>query len=107
MPQLETAQAMSSTIGEPVREGTPQAKVAALFGEDQGRFVCTVAEADAEALLRAAAKAGVRAVQCGSVNTGLAELVLGSEEYMHGRLALDTLRDAHEGWLPRYMKGEV
>ena len=82
-----------------------QADVAALFGEDQGCYICTVAEADADAVLKAATKANIPAVICGAINSDVEALVLGEKD-IHLSLPLSKLRDAYEGWLPRYMKGE-
>ncbi|MGE5537843.1 MAG: phosphoribosylformylglycinamidine synthase subunit PurL [Gemmatimonas sp.] len=66
-----------------------------LFGEDQGRYV--VAVRDADAVLAAAREAGVPAVLLGRAG-GDALTVAG-----YGTISLDELRAAHEGWLPRYM----
>ncbi|WP_084420111.1 phosphoribosylformylglycinamidine synthase subunit PurL [Henriciella litoralis] len=104
---LQSAKGVSvwTDVLEAPLKGHKQADVAALFGEDQGCFVCTLAAEDADAALRAAAKAGVPAVTFGAVNTDVAELVLGEKD-VHARIPLETLREAHEGWLPRYMQGE-
>jgi phosphoribosylformylglycinamidine synthase len=68
-----------------------------LFGEDQGRYlVCSAAP---EAVLAAAAEAGVPAAVVG--RTGGATLTLPGG----GAISLGELRQAHEGWLPGYMTG--
>ncbi|KAA5606595.1 phosphoribosylformylglycinamidine synthase subunit PurL [Roseospira marina] len=66
---------------------------AALFGEDQGRYIVAVPEADAAAVL---SDLGSVARRIGS--TGGNALTLGGVS-----VPLATLCDAHEGWLPRLM----
>ncbi len=68
-----------------------------LFGEDQARFVVTTQNTDA--LLEAAAQAGVPATVIGKTNAS-GTLTVGTD------LATDlaALRTAHEGWLPNYME---
>ena len=68
------------------------------FGEDQGRYLVTAG--DAAAVLAAAAKAGVPAVQIGT--TGGDAVALGGTA-----LALAGLRAAHEGALPELLAGEA
>ncbi len=84
----------------------PHAHLAVLFSEDQARYVCTASATEAQSVLDAASKAGVTAVKCGAVNEEVEAIVLGEKE-IHLNLPLSTLRDAHEGWLPRYMTGEA
>jgi len=70
------------------------------FGEDQGRYIA--ATAAAEALLAAAAAAGIPARRLGWADTQGGDLVLPD-----GRsISLGALREAHEATLPRLM-GEV
>ena len=69
---------------------------AALFGEDQGRYIVTVKAADAVATLEAAKAAGVPAKQIGAV--GGSAIFLGGES-----VELEALRKLHEGWFPAYM----
>jgi phosphoribosylformylglycinamidine synthase len=66
-----------------------------LYGEDQGRYL--VATADGGALVEAAVKAGVPAIQLGYSG--------GPDLKVDGLLALPLaeLRAAHEAWLPTYM----
>ena len=68
-----------------------------LFGEDQARYIVTVA--DPAPILAAAKEAGVPAAVIGRTS-GMALTVAGDAP-----ISLDELRDAHEGWLPRYMAG--
>ena len=72
-----------------------------LFAEDQARYVVTCRPGKVEAILAAARSAGVPASWLGSV-TGDALAILGVTT-----LALSTLRQAHEGWFPNFMSGEV
>ena len=68
-----------------------------LFGEDQGRYLLAVAEAEAAAILAEAENLAVPARRIG--RTGGLELTLNSGD----TISLDELRAAHEGWLPDYM----
>ncbi len=70
-----------------------------LFGEDQARYV--VSTKNAKRLLTAAKKVRVPAVAIGTVAKG-AELTLPDGM----RISLDTVRRAHEGWLPGYMSSK-
>jgi phosphoribosylformylglycinamidine synthase len=74
---------------------------AALFGEDQGRYLLTLAPDAAEAVVAEARTAGIPAQVIGT--TGGSELVLPEGD----SLSIDDLRTAHEGWLPAYMAGAV
>ncbi len=67
-----------------------------LFGEDQARYLATAAPAEADAMIRHAADAGVPCRRIGT--TGGDALVLGTTS-----LPLAALRGAHEDWLPDYM----
>ena len=69
---------------------------AALFGEDQGRYLVTVKAAEADKVLKAAQAAGVPVKQVGAVGGAL--MVLAGES-----LELEALRRLHEGWFPAYM----
>ncbi len=70
---------------------------AALFGEDQGRYVVTAR--DAQPILAAAKSVGVPCVAIG--RTGGASLNVAGET----PISLAELRAAHEGWFPAYMAG--
>ena len=77
------------------------------FGEDQGRYVVSVAEALAPAVLAAARDSNVCASRIG--NTGQSSnpvpgLVVGKRDGTG--LELKTLRHAHENWFPCYMGGD-
>ncbi len=81
-----------ATIKLPAGSPAPHAF---LYGEDQGRYLA--ATADGGALIAAAEKAGVPAVQLGYSG--------GAAITVEGLLALSLaeLRAAHEAWLPNYM----
>jgi phosphoribosylformylglycinamidine synthase len=68
-----------------------------LFGEDQGRYLLALREADLLPLLRAASEAGVIAREVG--RTGGDALILRDE----APISLQELRAVHEGWLPGLM----
>ncbi len=68
-----------------------------LFGEDQGRYLVTVAEQDADPLLATAAEVGVPAARIG--RTGGVQLRIAGSSGTD----IATLRAANEGWLPDYM----
>jgi phosphoribosylformylglycinamidine synthase len=72
---------------------------AAAFGEDQARYVLSVAPAEAAGVLDRAAKAGVPAARLGQVG--------GDRLTFQGAraISLHDLRRAHESWLPNYMAG--
>jgi phosphoribosylformylglycinamidine synthase len=74
---------------------------AALFGEDQARYVVTVPSAEADAVLADAKAAGVPALKIG--RTGGTSLALPGEP----ALAIAELRKTHEDWLPSYMAGKA
>ena len=68
-----------------------------LFGEDQARYL--LASEDSEALLDAAAQAGVELAEIGS--SGGDSLILPD----CAPISLDELRALRESWLPNYMSG--
>ncbi|RMD90502.1 MAG: phosphoribosylformylglycinamidine synthase II, partial [Alphaproteobacteria bacterium] len=74
---------------------------AALFGEDQARYLVALPESAAEAFLARASEADVPVCRLGT--TGGDRLIV--EGVLD--LALAALREAHEGWLPRYMAGDT
>jgi len=87
--------AMASGIGASVKVDGPAH--AALFGEDQARYVVTVSEDKVTALLQDASDAGIEAEKIGS--TG------GKDLTVEGILTIsvETLQKAHETWFPNYM----
>ena len=67
-----------------------------LFGEDQARYVITVRNGQADAIIAAAHKEGVPVTKIGTTG-GAAIAVAGT------KASLTTLREAHESWLPKLM----
>ncbi len=90
--EMALAGNIGATIGGP-GEAPAQAW---LFGEDQARYIVAVPDAEVFAVLAEAEAAGVPCARIGT--TGGASLVLGD-----AMVPLDTLRRAHEGWLPSFM----
>ncbi|MGL4497107.1 MAG: phosphoribosylformylglycinamidine synthase subunit PurL, partial [Beijerinckiaceae bacterium] len=90
---------MASRIGATIT-ALPDGPVhAALFGEDQARYLLTTKD---EATVLAALKAaGVPALRIGT--TGGDTLILPNEQ----PLAVRDLATAHETWLPAYMSGAI
>jgi phosphoribosylformylglycinamidine synthase subunit PurL len=93
--------AMASGIGAELETPAGQASQAFWFGEDQGRYVLTVREADATAVLEKAVKAGVPAQRLG--RTAGDALILPPER----PILIANLVSRFEGWLPRYMAGNA
>jgi len=91
--------AMSGGIGATITAPKDIATHAWAFGEDQGRYVVTLPESEADALIARAEKAGVPAARIGV--TGGSELTLtGSTP-----ISLEQMTKTHEGWFPAYMAG--
>jgi phosphoribosylformylglycinamidine synthase subunit PurL len=90
--------AMASGIGAEL-DRAPLAAHAFWFGEDQARYVVTVAPGVAETVMARARAAGVPARQVGL--TGGDALTLEGER----PILVAKLRERFEGWLPAYMAG--
>jgi phosphoribosylformylglycinamidine synthase II len=90
--------AIAGGVGAQIKtsEGAPHAF---FFGEDQARYVVTVATAGAAALLADAARAGVPCLRLGE--TGGETLTLPGE----APISVADLRTAFESWFPAYMDG--
>ncbi len=92
--------ALAGNVGARITlEGLGLPAHAALFGEDQARYLVALPEKAAEAFLARAADAHVPAIRLGT--TGSDRLVVDGVL----DLPLAVLRTAHEDWLPRYMAG--
>ncbi|MDP4823071.1 MAG: phosphoribosylformylglycinamidine synthase subunit PurL [Aestuariivirgaceae bacterium] len=88
--------ALAGSLGAEVNAGGH----AALFGEDQARYVVTCPAAFAEKLLAEAATAGIPAALIGTVK--------GDALKLDGTaVPLADLRRAHEDWFPAFMNGEL
>ena len=93
--------AMAGGIGATIEHLPAGPAHAALFGEDQARYLVTVPAARAEAILSEAKAAGVPALLLGSTASG--SLTLPGES----AISLADLRQAHDSWLPAYMAGKA
>ncbi len=91
---------MARSVGATIEAPAGVALQEWLFGEDQARYLVAVA-GDGGAELAQLTRAGVPAIRIGA--TGGASLTLPGE----APIAIETLRGAHESWLPTYMGGEI
>jgi len=94
--------AMAGGLGadlEPAPED--RASHAYWFGEDQGRYILTVKQASATALITRAATAGVPIRRIGRVGGG--SISLPGEP----PVPVEALKKHFEGWLPAYMAGDA
>ncbi|MXN63758.1 phosphoribosylformylglycinamidine synthase subunit PurL [Stappia sp. GBMRC 2046] len=91
--------AISGGLGASVKVGAPAH--AALFGEDQGRYVLTCRQDAVDAIISDAKDASVPLVQLGTVK--------GDELTVEGILSISVakLREAYENWFPSYMAGQT
>jgi phosphoribosylformylglycinamidine synthase subunit PurL len=89
--------AMSSGIGATLTTPAGIARHAFWFGEDQSRYVVTVATADADRILSDAKLAGVPAMKLGLTGTNALKLD-GEDPFPTARL-----RELNEAWLPKLM----
>jgi len=91
--------AMAGNLGATVRlpEKTSTPVHAFWFGEDQARYVATVAMGDAERFRSQAGKAGVAVAALGETGGGALILVDG------GTISVADLKDAHEAFFPDLM----
>jgi phosphoribosylformylglycinamidine synthase II len=93
--------AMAARIGAELEAADGPHPHAFWFGEDQGRYVVTVKEADAASVLEKAAKARIPAQRLG--RTAGDALILPRER----PILIATLVSRFEGWLPGYMAGHA
>lgn len=93
--------ALAGDIGATITALPAGANHAALFGEDQARYLVTALAASADAVMAEAKAAGVPAQTIGA--TGGTELALPGE----APLAIAALKTAHDAWLPDYMSGKA
>ena len=91
--------AIAGGIGATIALPAAVPAAAFLFGEDQARYIVTVAPEKAEAIRIEAETAGVACQIVGE--TGGNSLTLGTEM----AILIDDLKRDHEEWLPRYMAG--
>ncbi len=89
--------AMAGGIGVSLKPQTDLPLHCWAFGEDQARYLVTLAEAEADAFIARARETGVPAARIGT--TGGHELTLDGGV----PISLTGMKKAHEGWLPAYM----
>jgi phosphoribosylformylglycinamidine synthase II len=93
-----TEMALAGGIGAHIVLPNQMAPIPFLFGEEQGRYLLSVPEDKVNDIFAAAAKAGIFILMLGK--TGGEALKWDDL----GEIGLDALREAHESWLPEYMK---
>ncbi|MGE0232103.1 MAG: phosphoribosylformylglycinamidine synthase subunit PurL [Flavobacteriaceae bacterium] len=91
--EMAMASGIGAVIGNPPADPVP-----AFYGEDQGRYVLTLAEGAVEEVLAAARASGVPLVRIGT--TGGDTLALGRA----APLKVAALAERHESWFPAYMQ---
>lgn len=90
---------MAMAGGRGCRVKVPAPAHAALFGEDQGRYVLAVSPAEVAAVTEDALDTGIELVEIGTV-TGSD---LTAEDIL--TISVAKLRESHETWFPDYMSG--
>ncbi|KQX50485.1 phosphoribosylformylglycinamidine synthase subunit PurL [Ensifer adhaerens] len=93
--------AMASGIGASVDAVAGHDPIATFYGEDQGRYVVTVAAGALDAVAARAKAAGVSLPVIGK--TGGDAVKLGDAR----AVSVADLRAAHEGWFPDFMQGDL
>ncbi|MEN9896237.1 MAG: phosphoribosylformylglycinamidine synthase subunit PurL, partial [Pseudomonadota bacterium] len=94
-----TEMAMASGIGASINALSDANPVSVFYGEDQGRYVVTIREADMDAVQARAKAADIFCPWIG--RTGGSTVTLGKAR----PVSLDQLRKAHESWFPDFMDG--
>ena len=74
----------------------------ALFGEDQARYIFTCKPAETAKIITQAHVKGIDVIRIGTV-TKAATLNVGDQ----ATISLAELKNAHDGWFPAYMSGEL
>ena len=97
--EMALASGLGVTVGSDERAMAPDH--AALFGEDQGRYLLAVSEEQ----IGRWNDLGLTPSIIGYFGGDAVTLMLGGEGGPMIDTPLARLRDAHEGWLPRYMDG--
>jgi phosphoribosylformylglycinamidine synthase len=93
--------ALASDVGIVLTENSGLPIHAALFGEDQARYLLAVPHQAVAQIAHEAGAAGVVVAKIGQAG--------GSDIVVEGVLSLplERLRQAHEGWMPAYMSGTL
>ena len=92
--------AIASGIGATVNQLNGIDPIPVFFGEDQGRYLVTISDANIDLVLDEAKALGIFAPWIG--NTGGDALTLGEAR----PLPVAALKAAHESWFPTFMAGE-
>ncbi|HEV7309120.1 phosphoribosylformylglycinamidine synthase subunit PurL [Ensifer sp.] len=93
--------AMASGIGATIDAVAGHDPIGTFYGEDQGRYVLTVAAGALDAVAARAKAAGVALPAIGK--TGGDAVKLGDAK----AVSVADLRSAHEGWFPEFMQGDL
>jgi phosphoribosylformylglycinamidine synthase len=93
--------AMASGIGATIESPAGSDPIPVFYGEDQGRYVVTVAADNLETVAARARDAGVSLPVIGK--TGGDAVKLGDAK----AVSVDELRSAYESWFPTYMSGDL
>ncbi|PLU42810.1 phosphoribosylformylglycinamidine synthase subunit PurL [Sinorhizobium medicae] len=93
--------AMASGIGATIAAPAEHDAIPVFYGEDQGRYVVTVANGAVETVAARAKTAGVALPVIG--RTGGDAVKLGDAR----PVSVNALRSAHEAWFPNYMGGDL
>jgi len=89
--------AMAGGIGINVTMPESYHSTALAFGEDQGRYICSTSEANADAFESAASNAGITISKLGTIGGDALRLK------NIGNIEIAKLAKAHESWLPEFM----
>ena len=93
--------ALPRGIGASVGQASIAQALPFWFGEDQARYLIAVPLAEAQKIVAEARAAIIPVAELGK--TGGSDIVIDSKD----RIAVATLRAAHEGWFPQFMKAEL
>ncbi len=97
--QAVAEMAIKGGIGATISQPAAHSPVLTFFGEDQGRYVLTVTEANLAQVQARAEKAGVSIPLIG--RTGGKAVILGAAK----PVSVEELHQAYESWFPDYMNG--
>ena len=95
---------MGSGLGLDGACGFDRTSLSTLFGEDIGRYLVSIPSGRWASLKEHGSAKSVSVAPIGDLVTGEGLTFVAESPVLE--LNLSKLRDAHEGWLPRYMKGE-
>jgi phosphoribosylformylglycinamidine synthase len=93
--------AMAKGIGASIGQAAIADAIGFWFGEDQARYCIATPFAEAEKIVAEARAAGITVAELGK--TGGDSLTLDGKD----SVKVATLRAAHEGWFPNFMKAEL